>query len=251
MATISSLILEFTETTQTCTIEERYNSIEIDVNTHDVDIYLSETSENKVVYTGNEKVYVETKIEDGVLKIEQFDERKFYEKIMSFNDFGVDLYLSIQTIDSLSINGTTCDIEIHQGFTFENVDIDLTTGDLRFLSNVTNAMNIETTTGDIELLGVKCGELTIDIGTGDTELEDVIVVSDFYFECNTGDLVLEGFDAANIYIKANTGDVKGTILSSKFFIVNSKSGKVNYPETREGGECKITTNTGDINIRYK
>lgn len=67
----------------------------------------------------------------------------------------------------------------------------------------------------------------------------------------TGNLVFDGFDAKNIYVQLSTGDVKGTILTSKFFIAKSDTGDVRVPNTREGGECIITVDTGSINITYK
>ena len=67
----------------------------------------------------------------------------------------------------------------------------------------------------------------------------------------TGNLFFDGFDAENIYVQLSTGDVKGTILSSKFFRANSDTGDVSVPDTREGGECIITVDTGSINITYK
>ena len=70
-------------------------------------------------------------------------------------------------------------------------------------------------------------------------------------EGSTGDVIMDGFDAENIYITLSTGDVTGTILSSKFFIANSDTGDVEVPKTREGGVCEIKVSTGDIKISYK
>jgi DUF4097 and DUF4098 domain-containing protein YvlB len=70
-------------------------------------------------------------------------------------------------------------------------------------------------------------------------------------EGSTGDLELDGFDADNINVKLSTGDVIGTILTTKFFIANSSTGKVSVPKTREGGVCEIKVSTGDIKISYK
>ena len=70
-------------------------------------------------------------------------------------------------------------------------------------------------------------------------------------EGSTGDLYFEGFDAKNIYVELSTGDVKGTILTSKDFDANSDTGHVSVPKTREGGDCIINVSTGDIIISYK
>ena len=100
--------------------------------------------------------------------------------------------------------------------------------------------------------GCWSGKVTsIKISTGDTELVNTLVNEDFNMNGTTGDVELNGFDASNIYIVLSTGDVKGTILSSKIFNAKSQTGRVNVPETYVEGICKITTSTGNIKISYK
>ena len=63
--------------------------------------------------------------------------------------------------------------------------------------------------------------------------------------------VMSSDDADNIYVILSTGNVKGTLLSSKIFNVTSKTGIVEVPETYTGGICKIKVSTGNIKISYK
>ena len=58
----------------------------------------------------------------------------------------------------------------------------------------------------------------------------------------------EASDAASIFVETDTGDVKGSLLSEKIFIINTDTGKKEVPESTTGGRCKITTDTGDIKI---
>ena len=266
-----SIYLKTTEVTKFYNIEDSYSDIKIEGKNIDVNIDLSNDNENKIIYTGNKKVYVESKVIDGVLVVYQKDDRKFYDTLFNFNDFEINLYLSQTLINSLNIKGGTGDVEINKGFTFNNVDINNSTGDIEFKSNITNNLSIknstgdidienidiggnvsiQTDTGDIELRSVNCNNLDIKIDTGDTELINVLVVTDFNLIGDTGEVIFEGFDASNIYVTVDTGDVKGTILSSKIFVARSKTGRINVPETLTGGVCKILTDTGDIKISYK
>ena len=66
-------------------ITESYNKIEIDVETYNINIHLSDTGENKAVYKEQKKNYLVLKVENETLKIEQQDNRKFYEKFFSFD----------------------------------------------------------------------------------------------------------------------------------------------------------------------
>ena len=265
-----SIYLNSTEVTKTYNIEELYTDIKIEGKDLDVIIY-SSNNENKVVYSENKKVAIETKVIDGVLTIKQNDNRKFYDMLFNFSDFEVNLYLTEELINSLNIKGQVGDIEINKGFTFSNVDISNSTGDVEFKSNVKNnlsisnstgdieiensnvgeSLNIETKTGDIELSNTNCNKLDIKVTTGDTELVNTLVTADFKMEGSTGDVRFDEFDASNIEVSVGTGNVKGTIKSSKIFIAKSKTGSVSVPETVNGGVCKITTSTGNIKISYK
>ena len=265
-----TLYLKNSEIIKNYNIDETYTNIKIEGDSLDVNVYLS-NDKNRVVYLENKKVSVEVKVIDGILTIIQNDNRKFYDKLFNFTNYKVDLYLTNDLIDSLSIEGNTGDIEINKGFTFKDIYISNSTGDIELESyvlnnvniknstgdielknsNVGGNVNIETKTGDIELVNVNCNKLDIKISTGDVELVNTLVNEDFNMNGITGDVELDGFDASNIYIVISTGNVKGTILSNKIFNVKSKTGSVNVPETYTGGICKITTSTGSVNISYK
>ena len=261
--------LKSTEEVKTYVIEESFNNINFDITTDDVNIYLSD--ENKIVCVENKKVSLESKVVSDTLFINRIDNRKFYDQSFNFNSFKIDLYLSCEVIQFLNIKCSTGDINIQNGFTLSNVEISSSTGSININSNITNNLfldndtgnikisncdkmgniDIDTDTGNINLTNVNANKLEIETDTGDTRLTNVILKEDLNIEGSTGDVYFDGFDAANIYIDLSTGDVKGTILSSKFFVAKSNTGKVIVPQTREGGECIIIVDTGDINIKYK
>ena len=243
-----AVYFKFTEEEKVYLIEETYNDIKIEGNTFDINIYVS--NEDKVVSTENKKVTIESKVVDNTLIIKQKDEREFYDKLISFGGFEFNLYLTESTINSLNINNKTGDIEI-KGFTFNSVVIESSTGDIEIDNSSLGNLSIDSSTGDVELTGVTASKLDITTSTGDTELVKVVVSDDFNMTGKTGDLYFEEFDAKNIYITLSTGDVKGTLLSSKIFNANSKTGNVSVPETYEGGICKIKVSTGNIRISYK
>lgn len=266
-----SMYLKSTEVVRTYTIEESYNDIKIEGKTLDVNIHLSNKNENKIVYVENKRVTVESKIIDGVLTIYQSDNRKFYDTIFNFTSYKIDLYLAQDVINTLDIEDSTGDIKINEGFTFNNVFVNNSTGDIWFKSDVTSdlnvvnstgdieikdsnvngSINIKTKTGDVELANINCDKLDVKVTTGDIELENVIAINDFNINGSTGDVDFDEVDAANIYVTMSTGDVKGTLLSNKIFIAKSNTGKIDAPETVNGGVCKITTSTGNIKISIK
>ena len=112
-------------------------------------------------------------------------------------------------------------------------------------------VKLSVTTGKNTLTDVRCKSLTSDGGTGDILLKNVTVSEKLSVNRNTGDVTLDGSDAAELYIRTITGHVKGTLLSEKIFVVETNTGKKDVPNTLAGGKCEIKSNTGDIKISIK
>ena len=49
-------------------------------------------------------------------------------------------------------------------------------------------------------------------------------------------------------VSTDTGDVTGSLLSAKVFVVTTDTGTVQVPKSTAGGRCEISTDTGDIRI---
>ena len=98
---------------------------------------------------------------------------------------------------------------------------------------------------------IECKNVISSGNTGDISLKNVNAAEKISIERSTGDVRFDGCDAAEIFVKTDTGDVAGTLLSDKVFIVETDTGSVDVPKTVTGGQCEITTSTGDINISIK
>ncbi len=271
IGTISSLNLMDTSEINTHMIENSYIDIEIDVVTSDINILLATDNENKIVCKENKKVYIEANVKDNKLIINQIDKRNLFERLFNFTEFTFDLYLTVDSFNLLNIDCTTSDINIEEGFNFNDVLINDVTGDIIFKSNVANDINIEnttgdiifknskingnlkieTTTGDIKLENVSCNNLNIIVETGKSILNKTVLTGDLNIDGGTGDVKFDSFDANNINIKLTTGDVRGTILSNKIFKVKSTTGDIEVPNIQSGGNCIINVTTGDVIIEYK
>ena len=205
----------------------------------------------------------------------------------SFGSPTITLYLPQGGYDSLFIEERTGDITIPEGFTFGSVDISASTGDVEYsasasgevqISLSTGAIHIDninageldltTSTGRVEVSSVTCGgDVAVTVSTGKTMLSDIscesvissgstgmVVLTNVIAEesitiaRSTGDVKLEKCDAGELFIKTDTGDVTGTLLSEKVFLAQSDTGRVDVPGTVTGGRCEITTDTGDIRI---
>ena len=95
---------------------------------------------------------------------------------------------------------------------------------------------------------VQCRHLLSDGDTGDMTLRNVVVGKTLSIERSTGGITFDKCDAAEMVVKTDTGDVKGSLLSDKVFLAQSDTGRVDVPGTASGGTCEITTDTGHIHI---
>lgn len=228
---------------------EAFADIEVETIEGDVIFLRSEADECKVVCYEQDRVRHRVEVREGTLYIEADDQRKWYDYIgIHFGTPKVTVYLPGQTYDELSVRSVTGDVEIPGDFSFEAVDISVSTGDVRCAASTSGRMEIQVTTGDVKLVDVTCGKLVTGGSTGDIRLENVIATESFFIERTTGDVCFVDCDAPKITVEVSTGDVTGSLLSGKNFVVSTSTGKIRVPEDTAGGRCQITSSTGNITI---
>ena len=267
------------------TAEGSFQNITIDTGLCDVRFFKTD-GDLTVQCPKTDKLEYIVLVEDGVLKISAMDMRKWYDFIgINIGEMEMTVYLPEDQYESLSIQTGTGDIEIPQDFSFDTADLRTSTGDIDFAATVTESLITGNSTGDTEIYGVApvhldcrsstgdielanvqvdgaicltastgkisaenvtCRNLTSQSNTGSAELENVLVTDLLQITTTTGHVEIENCDAGTVVIETDTGDVFGHFLSSKWFITESDTGDIDVPHTREGGECRITTDTGDI-----
>lgn len=159
------------------------------------------------------------------------------------------IHLDTVTCHSISVSTDTGFTRIENAQVAQMLTAISTTGSKNLTDVKCGSLKIESTTGDNTLRNMTvAGNTKLESDTGDWELENVTVSGDAWLDSSTGDWELNGFDAANITIRTDTGDVEGTLLSDKIFFADSDTGDVEVPRTTSGGTCEITTSTGDIEI---
>ena len=269
-------------------IDELPSKINIDVISSDVKICVTEGEEWRVEYKNTEKIFHTVKLADGVLTIEQEDTRKWYEHLWDFftPELSVTLYMPAQAYDSLSVLSTSGDINVAPEYTFSNVDLKVTSGDITMAALTTGALSVKTTSGDIAVSGNVGGGLKIectsgDIGitggvngklevfntsgdiairnatptsvtvsntSGDMYLQNVVSRENFEIKNTSGDIELDHCDAASFELETLSGDIRASILSGKVFDCHTTSGSVNVPANGEGGTFKARGTSGDIRV---
>lgn len=269
-------------------IRENYKNITIITDTADILFVPSENSETRVECFEQQNVAHQVTVKEDTLVISVEDTRKWYEYIgIGLKIQKITVYIPQGPHGALSIKSSTGDVEIPRDFTFKSIDVVEDTGDVRNFAPAAEYICIKTSTGDIytenvfageislavstgkvTASGLTCdGDVTVKVSTGKTNITDVecrnfisigstgglamknVLASEkFSIERDTGNVIFDGCDAADIFVETDTGDVKGTLLTEKVFLVETDTGNVDVPRTTTGGRCEITTDTGDIKI---
>ncbi|MBE6916636.1 MAG: DUF4097 domain-containing protein [Ruminococcaceae bacterium] len=274
-------------TTKAHQLEDAYTSISVRGAATDVEIVPSADSETTVTCYQPEKVNQLVWVNDGVLNIDMHDERKWYDHIGIFFDTPkVTIAIPAGEYARLFVETDTGDVTIPKEFQFQQLEIlgntgdikssaafeqgllGTTTGDICIADVTAGKLSVTTATGDVVIRNVTAEGLSVNVTTGDVELD---AIRSDYVETNgeTGDLsmtdvITEGvlaavrttgsirFDKCDggwLLLRSKTGDISGSLLTDKIFHVRTATGSVNVPQTKEGGECRVETTTGDIRIK--
>ena len=228
-------------------------------------------------------------VENGTLKIQMVDERNWTDHINIgwTESMRMTVYLPAAEYESLQVRTASGDITLGQqpvfletqlrtntgdiscvGVSGDVLDCLTSTGDITVQNSAPNILKLQSDTGDFKVSVVAGDEIHLktDTGevevqnanaktvicttdTGDVELEKVLAEDYLQVFTDAGDIHITNSDAVTANIETNTGDVSGNFLTPKWFSAFSDTGDVTVPNTPEGGECRIESNTGDIKFK--
>lgn len=235
--------------TKTYEISEAFRNISIRADVADITFLPAEDGKCKVVCRQTEQQRYQVAVSDGVLVVRQLNDQKWYEQIGIVAEApSITLYLPDARYGRLTVEADTGAVEMRKNPGFESMDISATTGAIRLENAEVSDLALSASTGRVTVCDVRCKNLTAEIDTGDITLKNVIVEEVLVITADTGDIRFDGCDAGEIYGETDTGDITGTLLSEKLFLAETDTGKVRVPQTTTGGKCRVTTDTGNIEL---
>ena len=235
--------------TNTYTAEGEFKNIKISSMETDIIFKPADSGELSVVCLERENAKHSIFIENDTLNIIEENNKKWYENFTLFSKTPwATVYLPLGAYNSLFIENSTGDVLIEDAFSFSEIDITLSTGDIKLKKIFADKINLSVSTGDTYLKDIACKSIVTKGSTGDIKLKNVLASDGFKIKRSTGDVQFDNCDAQDISVNTSTGDVTGTLLTEKVFVTKTSTGKVSVPNTLSRGKCEITTSTGDIYI---
>lgn len=269
-------------------INKDFKNIAIKTDTAGITFAVSENEKCMVVCHEQKNAVHSVIVKEDSLVVELIDERKWFDHIgIGFGTPKITVYLPHREYGALSISSATGTIEVPGDFSFRQIDIAESTGNVINRASATESLKIKTTTGSIcvesitagwldltvstgkvtvsdvdcqgdavisvstgnaNLSDLACGNLISNGSTGRIDLANVVAAEKFSITRTTGDVKFAGCDASEIFVETRTGKVTGSLLTDKVFMAQSDTGRVDVPKTVTGGRCEISTDTGHIRI---
>ncbi len=254
-------------------VSGEFSEIEIKSNTSDVIdviIRVSESGKCYAVCDESDRIKCELTNENGILRLIENDERKWYDRIgIFFGGRDAVLYLPEGVYTSLKIEISSGNINCTDtALTFKSSELQTTSGSIKYAGN-TEVLTAETASGSISISDstVKKAELSLSSGSikivntaaddieaetssggitldnvratetivlaassGKIQLTDVISENVLRLEATSGSIIFSDCDGKDIYIQASSGNIKGTVLTGKTYDVSASSGSTSYPD---------------------
>lgn len=241
------------------TDESNIEKIVVNTDISDVSVGITDAEKIIITYGESKSIKINISVENGTLTIKEKGSANWFD-MLSFihfgnNEFKVKILIPEKALGEISISSDTGDISLEDINVKGNIKLDTDTGDIFIKTKEADSVsyddiNIKTDTGDVKLTDVKAANLNVKVDTGNIELNNTLVDDILKIKTSTGDVKVEKSDAEEIEIKTSTGNIKASFLTEKVFVTSSSTGDIRVPESYQGGKCKLTTSTGDINVNY-
>lgn len=172
-------------------------------------------------------------------------------------DWEVEVILPVDSLDNVTLDSSSGDVEFQKLVIKENLDLSLRSGDVR-LETVTVAgeTSVQLSSGELGLSNVVSKDLFLEVTSGDIQLEGVLVANQTTLKATSGDIGLSQFKAGQeTEISVTSGNIKGDLVGkiTEYTIQSSvTSGDNNLPQELDGGykQLRVEATSGDINIQF-
>ena len=173
-------------------------------------------------------------------------------------DWEVEVILPVDSLDNVTLDSSSGDVDLKQLVIKENLDLSLSSGDVR-LETVTVAgeTSVQLSSGAIDLTNVVSKDMYLRVTSGDIQLEGAIVANQTTLEATSGDIGLSQFKAGQeTEISVTSGNIKGDLVGkiTEYTIQSSvTSGDNNLPQELDGGykQLRVEATSGDINLQFE
>ena len=199
------------------------------------------------------------------------------------------LYLPVRQYEDLTLRTTAGNVSVEAPFAFRSANLKSVSGDILLTASVSEEASLSTTSGSITVRnlnvttltasatsgalslrgitadavtlstvsgeirmneGIRAGTLSAKSTNGSVLLTDINVTETLSVTGVSGNVALFNAEFADAYVETASGNVTGTLRSSKSFDVQTTSGVILHPESSGGARLRVRTVSGNISFSY-
>ena len=272
-------------TTKNVAIDEDFSSVLAELYTTDIKLLPSQDEKCTIVLHEKDTFSHTVEVKNGALCISEPAKRKWTEFLFGHKGPIIEIYLPKAEYASLDIDCSTGNIYVSDAFTFDEIDIEVSTGDIELYASARGTVSLEATTGDILANGVHAesveistttgsaviknatikGEVSFEVGTGKIEADTVLakkieieggsgkktlnnltIEGDACVESTTGGVSITNMQSSKLFMKLSTGDaLLKKCLVASILNIQATTGDITF-DASDAGEIEVKTNTGSI-----
>ncbi len=229
-------------------IEQVFSGISIEGGSEEVRIVSTENEKCRVEYMQSKKVGYSVSVEEGVLTIAEWDNRKWYDKIGLYlgSLTTLTVYLPQSEYGNLHISMESGDVYVARGFTFSSADLCLYSGDVTMSANILNEASVKVDSGDIDLNNITAKSITVRNSSGELEMHNVHVTEKISLTSSSGEMELEDVTCNILSIGVSSGSVEmKSVVSIAATEIQAKSGDIELRRC-DAGSYDIKTSSGSV-----
>lgn len=258
-------------TEKTYDVDERFSGVSVKDTSADVRLFLSPDGHCRVTCGESNRCHYTVKVEKDTLTIVRENEKSSSGFILYTESIPLCIYLPEQSYRSLTVSCTSGDVSAEPGFSFDNAQFTLSSGDVELSDFAAKKLLISCTSGEVELDDIRAdmlraesssgdiqvqnsslGSLELSCTSGEVELTRVDCTGTAQVGTTSGDIRLQDLSAESFDLSSTSGDVKGSLRGSVDFSVETVSGSVRTRGGVRGAAlCRVSTTSGDIELEAK
>lgn len=228
-------------------ITEDFNSIDIDESDCKIIFARSDDGICRVECAENENSWHEVEVKDGTLCITAFDKPMAHIGIMG-NKQPMTVYLPKTEYDRLTVDSTSGSVNIPEGFTFTDAEVECTSGSIKFMADVVSAADIHTSSGSVAASGMNCESLDVSSTSGSIKVGIVSASDSISVSATSGSIGALGLNAANnLTIKSTSGSIVFDQIHAGALTVSASSGRIEAADVN-ADSAEFETTSGSITL---
>ena len=240
-------------TRKTAHISESFDSLRVSVSSHDIRLLPAEDGRCRVEYDEGDRSKFTVQVSGGTLTVTNQSIKNWNIHLgFSFNysEPQVSVYLPESEYRQVQLQTSSGDIICDSGFSFEELSLSTTSGDIQ-LSGTATELKADTTSGDIHVSSFTAARFSAGSTSGSLRISDVTVTDPgpadgLYLHTTSGNVVLTDVRAENLRVSTTSGDIKlDHVLAAGNAQLGAVSGRIHLTLS-DAASFDISTTSGDV-----